>query len=145
MKTCAGSSLLELTVVIACGAILIAIAVPNIDQLQKQWTLWGEAHLVESSLQWGRMHAVAANCSPAFDVDPDGRGYHWTDPETGAPFEESRRVLPRSVRIVSSPRRPLRFYPRANAAPAGTFIIQGDAGQYSVIVSIAGRIRLQRN
>jgi Tfp pilus assembly protein FimT len=145
MKAHAGASLLELIVVIACGGILVAIAVPNVEQLQREWMLWGAAHMVESSLQWGRMHAVAANCSVLFEVNPDGRGYHWADTETGAPFEESRRTLPGRVRIVSSPHRPLRFYPRANAAPAGTFVIQGDAGQYSVIVSVAGRIRLQRN
>ncbi len=144
MKHHAGTSLLELTVVIACGAILVAIAVPNFDQLQKLWSLWGTAHMIESSLQWGRMHAVSSNSSLMFEIDPGGGGFHWTDTETGLPYEESRRVLPGRIRIVSSPRRPLRFYPKANAAPAGTFIIQGDAGQYSVIVSLAGRIRIQR-
>ena len=134
-----------MTVVLACGGILLAIAVPNFQQLRNQWALWGAAHLVESSLQWGRLHAVSSNGSLRFDVEQDGSGYHWTDPETGAPYEASRRILPWGVRIVSSPHTSLRFYPHANAAPAGTFVIRGDAGQYRVIVSIAGRIRVQRD
>ena len=140
-----GATLLETTVVIACGAILLAIAVPNLDRLQQEWTLWGAAHLIESSLHWGRMHAISANTSLRFEVDSDGRGYHWADGETGARFEQSIRFLPGRVRIVSAPHKPLRFYPKANAAPAGTYIIQGDAGQYRVIVSVAGRIRIQRD
>lgn len=140
-----GATLLETMVVIACGGILLVIAVPNLDRLQQEWTLWGAAHLIESSLQWGRMHAVSANTALALEIDPDGRGYHWVDADSGARFEQSRRFLPGRVRIVSSPHRPLRFYPRANAAPAGTYIIQGDAGQYRVIVSVAGRIRIQRD
>lgn len=140
-----GATLLETVVVIACGAILLVIAVPNFDRLQQEWTLWGAAHLIESSLYWGRMHAVSANTSLAFEIDPDGRGYHWADGNTGARFDQSVRFLPGRVRIVSFPHRPLRFYPRANAAPAGTYIIRGPAGQYRVVVSVAGRIRLQRD
>ena len=145
LRQASGATLLETVVVIACGAILLVIAVPNFDRLQQEWTLWGAAHLIESSLYWGRMHAVSANTSLAFEVDPDGRGYHWVDGYSGARFEETVRFLPGRVQIVSFPRRPLRFYPRANAVPAGTYIIQGSAGQYRVVVSAAGRIRLQRD
>ncbi len=145
MQSGKGTSLLELVVTIACGGILVAIAVPNLDRMKQEWTLWGAVHLVESSLYWGRMHAVSANTSLALEIDADGRGYHWVETTTGAVFEQSRRFLPGNVRIVSAPQKPLRFYPKANAAPAGTYVIRGAAGQYRVVVSIAGRIRIQRD
>jgi len=144
-NSCRGFSLLEVVMVLACGTILIAIAVPNISRLQQEWTLWGAAHALESSLRWGRTHAVTANSSTMFAVDEDGKVFYWVDPESGARFESTVRHLPGQVRIVGSPKRSLRFYPRGNAAPAGTYILQGEAGFYRVVVSPVGRIRLQRD
>jgi type II secretory pathway pseudopilin PulG len=138
-------SLVELVIVLACASIIVAAAVPNLHRLQQEWTLVGGARTVESSLHWGRAYAVSTNNSLMFEVDEDGGGFHWTDPESGEPYGSTIRRLPGRVRIVSAPRRPLRFYQRGNAAPAGTYELQGEVGTYRVIVSPAGRIRIQRN
>jgi type II secretory pathway pseudopilin PulG len=140
-----GYSLAELVLVLACIAILISAAVPNITRLQDEWALLGGARILEASLQWGRMHAIAANTSLLFEVDSVRQEFCWADPVSGDHYENSVRLLPRGVRILSAPKRPLRFFPHGNAAPAGTFDLAGDAGSYSVIVTPGGRIRIQRN
>ena len=139
-----GYSLIELTLVTACIGILLAAAVPGLNHIQEEWTLWSAAHLVQTSLQWGRMYAIAANIPVSMEVDAGGRRFFWSDPTTAEPLVNSIRHLPRAVRIVAFPKSQLNFYPRGNAAPAGTYVLEGDAGAYKVIVNIAGRIRLER-
>jgi Tfp pilus assembly protein FimT len=124
---------------------MVALAVPNFERLQREWALFGGAHLLESSLQWGRMHAVASNSSMELQVDQGGRRFFWADPSTGERLDGTVRWLNYGVRIVGQPRRSLRYHPRGNAAPAGTYILQGDSGFFRVIVNPAGRIRVQRD
>jgi prepilin-type N-terminal cleavage/methylation domain-containing protein len=141
----AGFSLTELMIVILCAGLVAAAAVPNIAHMQKAWTLWGGTRTLEASLQWGRMHAISANTPVLFEVDGSRRKFYWVDPVSGDPYSESVRQLPDGLLIVACPSRPLRFYQHGNAAPAGTFRIDGQAGSYSVIVAPGGRIRIQKN
>jgi len=138
-------SLTEFLIVLMCATILLSAAVPNISHLQSEWSLWSAARMLEASLQWGRMHAISANTSLLFAVEDDLQTVYWQDPVSGESYMESTRKLPGNIRIVSSPRRPLRFYQHGNAAPAGTYTIQGESGSYSVIVAPGGRIRIQKN
>jgi hypothetical protein len=140
-----GVTLVEVVIVLACAGILLTAGVPNFNHLSRQWALWGAAHLLESSLQWGRSHAVSSNTSMALIVDSEGRFYLWEDGYTGERLEGTLRHLPAGVRMVSAPRRPLRFYQRGNAVPAGTFVLQGEVGSYRLIVSPGGRVRLLRD
>jgi prepilin-type N-terminal cleavage/methylation domain-containing protein len=139
-----GYSLIECLIVIVCGATLLTIAVPNIHHFQQEWALWEGAKSVETSMYWGRMHAIASNASMMFEVGDNGHKFWWADPAGGSPYLKSVRYLDHA-RITSSPKRPLRFFQHGNAAPAGTIKIQGDAGSYSVIISPGGRIRVQKN
>jgi Tfp pilus assembly protein FimT len=124
--------------------IMAGGAAPGIHHISQEWALYGGVHLVETSLLWGRMHAIAANDSLTFIVDSDGRRFYWQDP-TGTRYEASVLNLPPGVTIIQSPRKPLRFFQHGNAVPAGTFVIQGQAGSYRVVVSVMGRIRVQRD
>jgi Tfp pilus assembly protein FimT len=123
----------------------MAASLPNFTRLHQEWALWGGARLVESSLQWGRAHAVTANTSMVFIVADEGREFYWLDGYSGEKFVSSHCILPGQIRISASPRKPLRFYQHGNAVPAGTFVIEGQNGQYRVIVNAGGRIRVQRN
>jgi hypothetical protein len=91
------------------------------------------------------MHAIASNTPVIFGIDNARQGFFWTDAVSGERFLDSVRRLPRGIRITAAPRNPVRFYQHGNAAPAGTYTIEGDAGSYSVVVSPGGRIRLQKN
>jgi len=139
-----GFGVVELAVALAVGSVIVVSAVPRLNTMQQAWALWGGARLVESSLQWGRMRAIAANTSVAFQVSSDGRQFGWTDPVSGLQYEGTVRNLPSEVRIVDKPSTPLRFYQKGNAVPAGTYVIQNEAGTWRVIVSPSGRIRIQR-
>jgi prepilin-type N-terminal cleavage/methylation domain-containing protein len=140
-----GFSLAELMVALACAAILLTVAVPNIVQLQKEWALWGGARILETSLQWGRMHAITSNSPAIFEIDATRQEFYWTDAASRDRYAGSVRHLPAGIRFIAAPRRSLRFYQHGNAAPGGTYTIAGDTGSFSVIVSPGGRIRLQRN
>jgi hypothetical protein len=139
------TSLVELVIVLLCATVLISAAAPTIVHLQNEWTLWGGARTLEASMQWGRMHAISANTPVLFAVDSDRQTFYWVDPASGDPYAGSYQRLPHSLRIVSLPGRPLRFYQHGNAAPAGTYTIKGDAGSYAIVVSPGGRIRTQKS
>src|SRR5512143_3966067 len=98
-----GFALAELVIVLACAGIILTSSVPSFNHLRQQWDLWGAAHLLESSLQWGRFHAVSANTSMMLLIDNDGRRFYWTDGYSGERFEGTVRWLPGQVRIISSP------------------------------------------
>jgi hypothetical protein len=91
------------------------------------------------------MHAIAYNAPVIFRTDDVRQEFCWVDAASGETYAASLRRLPRGIRIVAAPRRPLRFYPHGNAVPAGTYTLAGDSGSYSVVVSPGGRIRTQKN
>jgi prepilin-type N-terminal cleavage/methylation domain-containing protein len=145
LGVCNGYSLTELMAVLACVGILVSAAVPSAMHLQKEWTLWGCARNLEASLQWGRMHAISSNTPVLFEMDVARQKYYWRDPVNGDLYSATVRYLSRGVRVAAYPKRPLRFYQHGNAAPAGTYTLEGETGSYSVVVSPGGRIRIQRN
>lgn len=140
----AGIGLVEILVILGLLGIMAGSAAPGIHRISREWALLGGARVVESSLFWGRTHAIAANDSLTFIVDDNGRQFYWQQPD-GTRYDASVRRMPAGIRISSSPRKPLRFYPRGNAVPAATFVVEGEAGIYRVVVSAQGRIRMQRD
>jgi type II secretory pathway pseudopilin PulG len=140
-----GYSLAELIVVLACAAILFSAAAPSVAHWQKEWTLWECTRILEISLQWGRMHAISANAPILFEIDSSLQKFYWKDPQSGDLYAGTIRHLPRGVRVAKCPKRSLRFYQHGNAAPAGTYTLEGETGSYSVVVSPGGRIRIQKN
>lgn len=139
-----GVGLVEMLLAIACASVLAGAAIPNLHRLLQEWSLRGGVQLLETGLLWGRMYCIGANTSLELVVGDDGRSFYWADPDSGAPFRHTVRFLPMRVRIISMPRRPLRFYPHGNAAPAGTYVLEGGTGAFRVVVNIAGRIRVQK-
>lgn len=144
LGSCPGFSLVEATVLSACAMLVLLASVPAVERLHQAWSLRAGTCLVESTLQWGRLHAITANASLMLEVDPAGKSTAWRDPESGSAYDTAACHLPSDVRIVSAPSKPLRFFPRGNAAPAGSYVLKNRAGSYRVVVSPAGRIRVER-
>jgi len=99
---------------------------------------------METTLQWGRFHSISANASLMLEVNAEGTVAAWRDTEAGSVYGERVHHMPRGVRIVSAPSKPLRFFPRGNAAPAGSYVLSNGAGSFRVVVSPAGRIRVEK-
>lgn len=140
-----GYSVLECLIVLCCAAVAVTLSVPGLYHLQQEWTLWGCARSVESSLRWGRARAVSSNTSVLFEISGNGDRYCWIDAESGQRYENTARRMPESVRIESHPARSLHFYPSGHAVPGGTYVIRSNAGSYSVVANPGGRIRINRN
>jgi Tfp pilus assembly protein FimT len=139
-----GTTFVETLVVLWCATILVGAGLPAFHRASLEWRLWSGMQLTLSSLYWGRAYAVSSNGPVLFEVDAGGRSFRWRDPENGDAFTATERHLPAGISIVAAPARPLRFYPRGNAAPAGSFVIAGEAGRYRVVVNLAGRVRYER-
>ena len=52
--------------------------------------------------------------------------------------------LPTGVRFTQIPKKQITFYPRGNAAPAGTFHLENSRGSVKVIVAVSGRVRWEK-
>ena len=135
--------LIEVLVVLGLIGVAAGGAVPGIHRINQEWALAGGTRMVESSLLWARTHAIAVNDWMSFIIEDDGRRFYWIDPD-GARYEASIRHLPAGIRIAKAPGKPLRFFQHGNAVPAGSFVIEGEAGTYKVVVSAMGRIRVER-
>ncbi len=142
--SCVGFSLVECAIVIVCAVALLLASIPAIGRVHRAWALWTGTCLVESTLQWGRLHSISANASLMLEINSEGTSVSWSDPETGSVYETRVCHLPHGVRIAGAPSKPLRFFPRGNAAPAGSYVIRNEAGSFRVIVSPAGRIRVEK-
>ena len=101
--------------------------------------------ILETSLYWARIHAVTTNSPLRLIIEEEGKCFYWEDRQNREILSQSKRILPRRVRIVASPRSPLCFYQHGNAAPAGSFVLQNNAGTCRVVVNLRGRIRVQRD
>lgn len=130
-------------IVLGLVGVMAGGASPGVHRIRQEWALWGSAHLVESSLLWARAHAIASNDSLTFIIDLNGSRFYWLAPD-GTRYDNSIHNLPPGVSIVKSPLKPLRFFQHGNAVPAGTFVVQGQAGTYRVVVSVMGRVRVVR-
>ena len=102
-STCPGFSLAETAVLTACIMLVLLASVPAVERLHKAWTLRAGTCLMESTLQWGRLHAISANVSLILEVDAEGKSTGWRDPETGNTYDTGVCHLPADVRIVSAP------------------------------------------
>jgi len=143
-RNSSGTGVVEMLVVLGLLSIMAGAAAPGAQRMHQEWVLWGSTHALESSLLWARTHAISQNDSLALIVESGGKRYYWQDPDGGR-YDYSVRDLASGVAIVQSPRRPLTFFPRGTAVPAGTFVVQSQAGTYRVVVSVMGRVRVQRD
>lgn len=136
-----GYSLPEVLMALAIGSALMVMALPNMFELYHRYTLWTAAYELANELQNARMMAVAANTSIGLRCDARTGAYQLIE-ATGAPVAVEH-YLPRGVRFEHLPRTPLWFHSRGTAAPAGTFTLAEVIGRARVIVSVAGRIRME--
>ncbi|HSR69544.1 MAG TPA: prepilin-type N-terminal cleavage/methylation domain-containing protein [Acidobacteriota bacterium] len=133
-----GFQLIELLLVVAILAVAGAIGAGVYSRLTDHYRLQQGGFQVAGLLRSARTLALAGAAPLEVVPGPDGRGLGL---RIGQAPPLRWIFLPQQVRLVSAPRRPLRFFSRGQAAPAGRFRLQGRFGSLDVIVAPWGRVR----
>lgn len=134
-----GWTLLELMVVSMILCIGGAVAAGRWVEARAMHQLQSTSRILVADLSNLRIRAVSLNRPLSLIVGEDRVSYGLA--ERGA--TPTRRIeLPRGIRFSIVPATSLTFYPRANVAPAGSFVLSSDrAGSIRVVVAPFGRVR----
>ncbi len=140
MKRLRGFTLLELLITLALGLASAGLGIGLLSRAIETWRLQGAAQMVGSELTRLRAAAVSTGVPIRFLVGKSADAYSAAE-AGGEPVQYV--PLPRGIRFVSMPSRPVTFYSRGQAAPAGTYILEGSRGRIRVVVAPMGRVRWQ--
>lgn len=136
-----GYQLLEVTLVCALTTLILTFGWLNWQSLRDHYFLnSGRLQFLAAASQ-ARQLAVVKGFAVQIGVNSDRMGFALAIPKEEPTFW---RKLPQGVRFDSIPARPLIFYSRGGAAPAGTFLLGNRSGQIRVVVAPSGRIRWER-
>ncbi len=131
-------TLIECLVVLALLTLAAAISLPLAREAKSAFELRTTAELLVAELAGTRAWAVSHNAPVCVLVAETGEAYGFAIPGR----EPDRWTgLPRGIRFVRRPRRPLTFHSRGNVAPAGTLVLRSAAGEVRVVVAPMGRVR----
>ncbi|HEU4413355.1 MAG TPA: GspH/FimT family pseudopilin [Candidatus Angelobacter sp.] len=100
----AGFSLVELLIVCIILAIISAIAIPNIMQMNTNYKLDGGGHAVASLLQQARMQAVKTNVPVYASFDPNAKVFYVnSNPQTAYVAGNPDVALPGGITFTGTP------------------------------------------
>ncbi len=134
-----GFQLLELLLVVALVGLLGSLAIGGLREARSRHRLHAGASAFLAFVTETRVQAMTFN-SPLRVVFETNR--YALIPADGLP--SNWRRLPLGVTFLAGPSGPLTFFPRGNAAPAGSFIISSETGAFRIVVSPGGRVRMER-
>ncbi|MCH8320637.1 MAG: hypothetical protein IH790_06760, partial [Acidobacteria bacterium] len=133
-----------LEVVLVCALIgsgsTLGLSILNGIAEQHRLHLAGESFL--STVMAVRFQAVAKNLAIQVRVHSNRRKFGIAVKDTEPQFWQD---LPAGVEFSKTPRKPVTFYSRAYASPAGTFTLENSCGRIRVIVFVSGRVRWERH
>ncbi len=141
MKHSKGYSLFEVTLWCILAGGLSTIGLTAVEGIRDQQALHlaGESFL--STVSTARFEAMTKNLAVQIRVHASRSQFTMT---LGNDEPSLWINLPRGVTFSRIPSRPITFFSRGNAAPAGTFTLKNERGQIRVIVSLSGRVRWER-
>lgn len=136
-----GFSLLE--IVLVCGLVTsvstLGLSIMQaIDEHQKL-QLAGES--LCSAVAGARLQAVTKNLALQLQVHSNRQQFSLV---VRGEAPTIWQTLPKGVQFSQIPGRPVTFYSRGYAAPAGSFVLTNRSGLIRVIVSPSGRTRWER-
>lgn len=134
-----GWTILELLIVALIISLCGGIVIVRFIEVRALQTLQATAQILAMDLSSLRVRAVSLNEPLSVVIGPEGRTYGLAVRKMKP---ERWVVLPPGIRVTAAPSAPVTFYSRANAAPAGTFVLTSQrAGSARVVVAPFGRIR----
>ncbi len=145
-RPASGFSLAELLTVIAVGAVLSAIALPNLVYLSFEYQLARAANQLAFEISRARMKAVGENtyCRLRLGSSPDGQVTYWLErSENGLAFQPDGPAitLPASVTLESTSEVLPQFDRQGLAAAPSAIVLANPLGQKkTVTASAVGRV-----
>lgn len=133
-----GFQLLELVLVLALIAVAAAIGAGAWSEWTSRYHLYLATDALNACLQSARTGAMTQNAA----VEVQVQAHRYSMSLRGEEPVLWRR-FPKDVEVVKAPSRAVAFYSRGNAAPAGSFVLQGRGGQVKLVVSPSGRVRVE--
>ena len=133
---------------LAVLAILLAVTAPLFSQIRQVYDLRGAAREIFSELQKARMAAVMENNRYRF-VLIDSSQYKIHDDNDNDNVEDAgetvttKNVQTDSPGVTFTATNTVTFVPNGTASSYGTITLTNTSGSKSVVVSSAGRIRIQ--
>ncbi len=136
-----GLTLLELLIALTLISFSLTAGLRFATGLVRQHQLHGTGQQLVATLNQARRLAVARNAVIQLETDPAGKRFGLKPRGNSAP--ESWSHLPAEVHWRRLPKKPITFFPRGSAAPAGSLAISNSAGTLRVVVAVSGRVRWQ--
>lgn len=143
-KIPAGFTLLELVVVLAISALLLAVTVPRAGALYDDVLLSRQSHALEKDLLWLRGQARTKGLPGTFRVTDDSH-YALTLGSGADAQTETRPLMSRRLRLsAGSIDQEIIFQPRGTSYTKCTLTLHAGSHHRSVIVSDFGRVRVSK-
>ena len=150
-KTEKGFTLAETAMVVLLVAVLAAIAAPAYQGYMAKSRLNGAARMVYSDLMAARMKAVKTNQRVRVFFYTDRYGI-WNDADGNGRVDDNegddllRSLVPHypGITISNKTGDPL-FLPKGTVTDLSTITVTNAAGHRDIVVSMAGRVRIDSN
>ena len=136
-----GFNLLEVTLWCLLTGTLSTVGLSVGEGIRDQQRLHLAGESLVSTVLAARFDAMTKNLALQIRVHPDRNQFTVALKNDEPDLWQS---LPRGVVFSKIPSRPITFFSRGSAAPAGTFTLENKRGQIQVIVSLSGRVRWKR-
>lgn len=143
-----GFSLLEVLWGLSLLLVLAAATAPSVAALRGHARLYAAAQQLAADLSGARFRAVVERRRVSVILEPEAGSYRIIAGAAGAEASlspEQKAELPPGVQIdsVTAPGHVIAFRAGGHAVPFGTVTLRRGAEKRSIVVSLAGRVRIQ--
>jgi hypothetical protein len=138
-----GFSAHELLVAAAICALATASIVPFSLQTLRWVRLRTSVHEFARELHRARLLAIARGAAVRMEVDDGENRYRLIAADDPSGLLGAEHHTAEGIRFDALPARPLTFHPWGSASPAGSYVLSGSVAKIKVVVSLAGRLRVE--
>jgi len=139
-----GFTLLEMVLVLAIITTMAGVLYPVSRQGMRGMTLQYTAQAFAGELLRARLLALTENSAIVVRVTQKAQSYQLLSAVDQSCLRGPERFLDKTISFKQIPSREVVFHPWGTAAPAGSYLLGSAAGRINVVVSLTGRVRIER-